>query len=196
MAKKRPDGGSFIDLAHAEPRVREDAARILHETFIEKGIDAWSTIEDAREEVAECLADGMISVGLVRDGELIGWGGVRPMYDTITLELHPLVVRLDRQRAGIGSAIVCELEARAEAAGALNIVLGTDDETGRTNLSEVDFERCPVGEAIANLENVNDHPFSFYEKCGYRVIGIIPDANGPGKPDIWMWKRLRTRHVL
>ncbi len=192
MAKKRPDDASFIDLAHAEACVREDAARILHETFIEKGIDAWSTIEEAREELDECTAEGLICIGLVRDGKLIGWGGLRPMYDTITLELHPLVVRLDRQRAGVGSAIVRELEARAEAAGALNIVLGTDDETGRTNLSEVDFERCPVGEAIAKLKNVNGHPFGFYEKCGYRVIGIIPDANGPGKPDIWMWKRLRS----
>ncbi|TVR62580.1 MAG: GNAT family N-acetyltransferase [Spirochaetaceae bacterium] len=191
MGKKRSNRATFVDIAHAEPHLREDAARILHETFIEKGIDAWCTIEDAREEVAECTAEGMICIGLVIDGELIGWGGVRPMYDTVTLELHPLVVRLDRQRAGIGTTIVRELEARAEAAGALNIVLGTDDETGRTNLCEFDFEQFPVGEAIARLKNVNDHPFSFYEKCGYRVIGIIPDANGPGKPDIWMWRRIR-----
>ena len=194
MRQHETGSAQFLDLAHADEQIREDAARLLHETFLEKGIDAWSTIEEARDEVAECVAPRLICIGLAIDRELIGWGGLRPMYDAITLELHPLVVRLGRQRSGIGRAIVTELEARARAAGALNIVLGTDDETGRTNLSNVDFERTPVGEAIADLKNLGDHPYEFYQKCGYRVIGIIPDASGPGKPDIWMWKRVGLAH--
>ncbi|ENY3597990.1 aminoglycoside N-acetyltransferase AAC(6')-Ia, partial [Acinetobacter baumannii] len=27
-----------------------------------------------------------------------------------------------------------------------------------------------------------------YKKCGYMIVGIIPNANGKRKPDIWMWK--------
>jgi aminoglycoside 6'-N-acetyltransferase I len=34
------------------------------------------------------------------------------------------------------------------------------------------------------------HPYEFYQKLGYVIVGVIPDANGPGKPDILMAKSL------
>ena len=34
------------------------------------------------------------------------------------------------------------------------------------------------------------HATGFYRRMGYTVIGVIPDANGKGKPDILMAKRL------
>ena len=34
------------------------------------------------------------------------------------------------------------------------------------------------------------HPANFYLKLGYVIVGIIPDANGMGKPDILMAKRV------
>ncbi len=32
------------------------------------------------------------------------------------------------------------------------------------------------------------HPFRFYRRLGYVVTGCMPDANGPGRPDIYMSK--------
>lgn len=67
--------------------------------------------------------------------------------------------------------------------------LGTDDEFGRTTLFGTDlFDRR--FEKIQNIKNLGNHPYEFYQKIGYVIVGVIPDANGPGKPDIWMAKRL------
>lgn len=47
-------------------------------------------------------------------------------------------------------------------------------------------------EKMQNVKNLKRHPFEFYQKIGYRIVGGIPDANGIGKPDIFMAKQLKT----
>lgn len=34
------------------------------------------------------------------------------------------------------------------------------------------------------------HPYEFYQKLGYSIVGVLPDANGFEKPDIFMAKRV------
>lgn len=44
---------------------------------------------------------------------------------------------------------------------------------------------------ISGLRDLGQrHPFLFYRKLGYVVTGLMPDANGRGKPDIYMSKAL------
>src|SRR6185295_10378019 len=105
-------------------------------------------------------------------------------------ELHPLVVKLDRQGQGIGRALVLDLEERVRERGGLTITLGTDDEDNQTSLSAVDLYPN-VWEHIARIQNLRGHPYEFYQKLGYVIYGVVPDANGPGKPDILMAKRVR-----
>jgi hypothetical protein len=31
-----------------------------------------------------------------------------------------------------------------------------------------------------------------YQKLGFVIVGVMPDANGPGKPDIYMAKRVSS----
>ena len=69
--------------------------------------------------------------------------------------------------------------------GGITVYLGTDDELGRTTLSGTDlFE--DTFDKISNIKNLNGHPFEFYIKKGYKIVGVVPDANGIGKPDIIM----------
>ncbi len=67
--------------------------------------------------------------------------------------------------------------------------MGTDDETGLTSLADADLYPNPL-EPLQKLRDLKGHPFSFYQKVGFTVVGVIPDANGPGKPDILMAKRI------
>src|SRR6476661_2634127 len=47
-----------------------------------------------------------------------------------------------------------------------------------------------VWEHIAKIRNLRGHPYEFYQKMGFAIVGVMPDANGIGKPDIFMAKRL------
>ncbi|NNE97537.1 MAG: N-acetyltransferase, partial [Pyrinomonadaceae bacterium] len=69
------------------------------------------------------------------------------------------------------------------------IFLGSDDENNRTSLGGIELYPNPL-EHLAKIKNLGGHPYEFYEKCGYTIVGLIPDANGFGKPDIWMAKRI------
>ena len=44
---------------------------------------------------------------------------------------------------------------------------------------------------LPNIRNLNNHPYEFYLKVGFAIVGVIPDANGPGKPDIMMAKSVQ-----
>jgi aminoglycoside 6'-N-acetyltransferase I len=126
------------------------------------------------------------------DGDIVaGWVGGLPEYDGRVWELHPMVVRRDRRRQGIGRALVAAFESEARSRGAFTATLGTDDDSGMTSLAGVDLY-TDLPRHIAALRDLGrSHPFLFYRKAGFVVTGVMPDANGPGRPDIYMSKRLR-----
>lgn len=52
--------------------------------------------------------------------------------------------------------------------------------------------RVPHGLAGSAVRPEGGHPYEFYQTLGFVILGVIPDANGLGKPDILMAKRLVT----
>jgi aminoglycoside 6'-N-acetyltransferase I len=164
---------------------------MLLEGFSEMAPDAWETLEEAREEVHQSFASDRISrVAVDENGDAVGWIGGISQYDGNVWELHPLVVRPDMQGNGIGRALVNDLEAQIKARGGLTVTLGSDDEHGMTSLYGIDLYPDPL-EHLLNIRNLRRHPYEFYLKCGYVLTGIVPDANGRGKPDIIMSKRIQ-----
>ena len=161
------------------------AAELLVEGFDHPR--GWSSLETATREVERVLRQGF-AIAAIEDSLLLGWIGGLPEYDGRVWELHPVVVRRDRRLGGIGRSLVAAFEEEARRRGALTFTLGTDDDGGHTSISGVDlYDNVP-----RHIEGLHDlgckHPFLFYRRLGYVVTGIMPDANGPGKPDIYMSK--------
>jgi aminoglycoside 6'-N-acetyltransferase I len=180
----------IVDLNATGTAGIHQAAELLVIGFLEHWPNAWPGMDAALTEVQECLESGRIGrAALDEDGRLLGWIGGISGYGGNVWELHPLVVRPDRQGQGIGRALVADLEAQVRQRGALTLWLGTDDEDDMTSLAGVDlYDDLP--RRLASLRNLKRHPFEFYRKCGFVVAGAVPDANGRGKPDILMAKRV------
>jgi aminoglycoside 6'-N-acetyltransferase I len=178
----------IADLQAGDEVAIQQVAAMLVAGFAAHGPSGWPDLEAAVAEVRESLdAERISRIALDADDTVVGWIGGIVDYGGRVWELHPLVVRPDRQGQGIGRALVADLEAQVRARGGLTIWLGADDEHDQTTLAGVNLFP-DVLEHLAGIENLARHPYEFYLKQGYVVIGALPDANGLGKPDIFMAK--------
>ena len=168
----------------------EEAIRQCATLLVEELSCGWPDPSSALQEVWDCLEPGrIVRVAMDDRRRVLGWIGARPQYDGNAWELHPLVVRSECQRQGIGSALVMDLEGRVHEQGGITLYLGTDDEQNQTSLGDVDLYPDLLGQ-VARIRNLGGHPYEFYQRLGFTIVGVIPDANGLGKPDILMAKRL------
>jgi aminoglycoside 6'-N-acetyltransferase I len=165
------------------------AAKLLMESFEH----SWSTLEEARDEVMESLGSDRISRIAINDQDaLIGWIGGISQYSGNVWEMHPLVVNESWRGQGIGSSLVKDFERKVAEKGGSTVLLGTDDENYSTSLGGIDIYDDLYGN-VQNIRNLKNHPYEFYQKVGYKIVGVIPDANGYGRPDILMAKRVNVR---
>jgi len=179
----------IIELSADRSDLIEQAAKLLYESF-QNLTPAWTDLQAAREEVFESLESGKISrVMLNSNGQVIGWVGAMPHYDGRVWELHPLVVAESQRHTGYGRALVEDIEAIVSARGALTLWAGSDDESNATSLANIDLYNDIPG-AIRNVKNLKGHPYEFFTRLGFRIVGVMPDANGRGKPDIFLAKRV------
>ena len=184
---------AITDLLPDDATVLRQTAQLLVDGFRDNWPDAWPDMESALEDVHQSLGGDRISRIAVESNtkptEVVGWiGGIR-QYDGRVWELHPLVVKSSHQNKGIGRALVDDLEAQVRDRGCITLWVGTDDETGMTSLSGVNLYDDVLGH-IARIQNFRRHPYEFYQSVGFTIVGVIPDANGMGKPDILMAKRV------
>ena len=183
---------NIIDLNIENEIMVCQTASILYEAFPH----SWTNMEEAIEEVHECSSDDRISrVALDNQMNVLGWIGGKSMYSGNVWELHPLVVSAIFRGQGIGRALVSDFENQVSKKGGITVWLGSDDENGSTSISGIDVYP-DVLKHIAGIRNLKKHPYEFYQKLGYAIVGILPDANGFGKPDIYMAKRVGAVDIM
>ena len=178
---------NIVAVSRLSPTQLADAARILRDAI--HG-DSYKALGEAEAEVTTFLEDpDRFALALLDGAELRGWiGGTRGY--SHSLELHPLVVDPAYHRRGLGRLLVAALESQARDQRYLALHLGTDDDYGGTNLFGVDLFPNPL-RALDQIEpTAVGHAFFFYRKLGFEPVGLLPHANGFGKPDIFMSKRL------
>jgi aminoglycoside 6'-N-acetyltransferase I len=177
-----------VSLDHLDRLQREEAALVLNLALAPTSV-AYREIADATAEVDTFFTDPeRFGFAAVEHGHVVGWiGGIRA-YDR-GWELHPLCVHPKHQRRGLGRLLVRVLEDAAKAENICTIYLGADDEVSGTTASGVDLF-ADIASHIRNLAVTTEHPLAFYRKVGFSVVGLLPDVNGPGKPDILLAKRV------
>lgn len=187
---KQEKSFSIVDLQSEDEATIRQVAALLVEGFAVNWPEAWPDLESAVEEVRESFGGDRISrVALADNKRVLGWIGGISTYDGHVWELHPLVVRISSQGRGIGRALVEDLEKRVKERGGLTLLLGSDDDNHQTTLSEVNLF-SNVYKYVTHIRNLKKHPYEFYQKLGYVIVGVVPDANGLGKPDILMAKSM------
>ena len=163
----------ILNLHKDDTGLIRQAAALLVEGFKDTGSASWPDMAAGLKEIEESLQPGRISLAAIDDtGEVVGWVSGISEYDGNAWELHGLVVKTEYRGRGIARALVAELENQVMKSGGTTIYLGTDDENCRTSVSGIDLYP-DVLEKLANIKNPGNHPFGFYQKVGFTVVGII-----------------------
>jgi aminoglycoside 6'-N-acetyltransferase I len=176
-----------VPFPRGDAALREQAAAQLTAAFPHP--TGWPTLADALGEIDACLADDKLCLAaLDGDGRLLGWiGGFRLGH--AVWELHPLVVRADARRRGVGRALVAALEREALARGGATMWLGAGDEQGGTSIAGVELYPDPLAH-LARLTSDDRHAAGFYRRLGYALCGVLPDEYGRGLHTLYFAKRL------
>jgi aminoglycoside 6'-N-acetyltransferase I len=176
------------DLTAGDSGCIEEAAKLLHAAFSPLG--AWTTLPEARDEVIESIrADRISRIARSTDRAVIGWIGAIREYEGLVWQLHPIVVDEAHRRHGVGRALILDLESILLARGGLTLWAGSDDLAAETSLGGVDLYSA-LPERLDAVHSWGGHPLPFYRRLGFQIIGVMPDANGIGRPDIFLGKRL------
>lgn len=150
---------------------------------------AWPTLADGINEVVTFSTEHQISLVATIDHTVVGWVSATPQYHHYSWELHPLVVAPQYQHRGIGRALVQALCTALVERGATTLYAWSDDESLSTSLGGKDLMPDPLTHLVTFVPTTR-HAGGFYQKQGFVLCGVLPDANGHGKPDILFARRI------
>lgn len=176
----------LVTLTDLSPTQVESLAAMTFEAAKQHSPGWLPTLEKAQEEISDALAPGREHRVVLGGNEPLGWIAGWHQWGRVW-EVHPLMVSPEYQHKGVGRRLVAEIESAIWRHGALTIVVGTSDMTNATTVSGIDLYQDPL-KALQNLQCVRAHPVGFWQRVGYKVVGIVPDGETIGKPSITLAK--------
>jgi aminoglycoside 6'-N-acetyltransferase I len=179
---------TIVALDDLSPEQVEALAELTLDAAAQHAPGWLPAIENAREEIDDARATNKQTRVLLDGHTPLGWVSAGPAWGRIW-ELHPLIVGRPHQRRGVGRTLVRTVEAIAREHGALTMLLGTSDLTDATSLSNADlYTDLPA--QLAAVRSRKPHPVEFWQRVGYTIVGVLPDAEAVGKPSIQLARRL------
>ena len=179
---------ALVELGSLGAEARDHLVPITLAAAREHAPEWLPDLDAARGELADALAPGKIARVMLDGGVPVGWVAAGHAWGCVW-ELHPLIVAIEHQRRGHGRRLVREIERIAAATGARTMTLGTSDTMGATSLAGVDLYDDTFAR-LATVEARRPHAVEFWRRIGYQIVGVLPDAEGPGKPSITLARRL------
>jgi aminoglycoside 6'-N-acetyltransferase I len=180
----------FITIDSSNVALINELAQLTYLAFKVHAPNWLPTATDAKRQVLRATETDRINrVLLSPHATPIGWIGVIPINHGRIWEIHPLAIAPAQQGHGSGRMLVQEIERLAAEHGVLGLMAGTSDETGATPLYGIDLYQNPF-EVLNKLDSTENHPVVFWKKIGFTIVGVVPDAEGRGKPAISLAKRI------
>lgn len=149
------------------------------------------TVEAAMKELQRASEEQILTSMAIEAGIPRGWIAAHPQGHG-SWEIHPLLVDPAASGQGHGRILVEDIERKMRSKRGISVFLSTSDATHSTNLSDVDLYQDPLAALrdIGVRDKTHGHAYQFWQRIGYTVVGVIPDAEGIGIPSIHLAKKL------
>lgn len=155
----------------------------------------WTNLHAARDEVRTFGESDRHALFAIENDVVVGVIGAI-FRSRFLWEVHPVAVHPEQRRSGIGAALMKALEVDAHDQGVCTLWVRTQDGGEGTNLYERELYPGVLSKLIkASPENVHQ-PYAFLKRLGFEVVGVLPDAKGPGKHEIQMAKRVAPHDTV
>lgn len=174
-----------------KPMTQKDNMRVLTQ-LADMWFDAFGDDDkNPLTEIQACLAADCLAFIAMENRYVAGFAGAIPQYGVTGWELRSLLVDGPCRCKGLGDELLQQTEKAVRERGGVTMYLGINDRNFSTSLGNCDLY-VDTFEKIKNIQTLvpEQHPYEFYLRHGYTITGVIPDANGVGKPNILLAKRL------
>lgn len=182
-----------VDVAGFDPadELRLDEAAYVLYRAASRYSSAFPTPDAALGELLDVArtTDAVTFVALNLAGEVCGLASAAPYRSSSVLRVHPLVVDPPFQRRGVGRTLLKTVEDAARELGFSTLILALEDEAGQTSLSGKSLFPDPLA-PMTRFVPPAAHPSTFLKRMGFGLTGVLPEAAGPGRPELWFAKSL------
>lgn len=149
---------------------------------------------DVTQALADVVQFAPADLSLVArdpEGTPIGWLRAEHFRGQASAEIKLVAVHPARRRQEVARTLVMAAEERMSGNACVTMLATVGDTRGRTSLYGIDVtEDAP--RLLAGFHCHADHPAGFFLRIGYRLVGLLPDAYGPGKHDLTLARRITS----